>query len=184
VEPAVAEAPEPDDVEAEAAEDVTEAVADDGAEPGADGHPKKKRTRRGTRGGRGRKKPETAVADDAAAADLADNGRSAGPRIHVPPPDLEATADAGEPEPAVDVAAAKVDAAEAPAAESDAPAKKKRSRRGSRGGRKRKKPATNGGDGAAAYGEPETAEPAGGDGVAEYVPMSEWIEDFDASKRA
>ena len=184
VEPAVAEAPEADDVEAEAAEDVTDAVADDGAEPGADGQPKKKRTRRGTRGGRGRKKPETAVADDAAAADAADNGRSAGPRIHVPPPDLEATADAGEPEPAVDAVAAEVDAAELTAAESDAPAKKKRSRRGSRGGRKRKKPATNGGAGAAASDEPETAEPAGDDGVAEYVPMSEWIEDFDASKRA
>jgi hypothetical protein len=37
---------------------------------------------------------------------------------------------------------------------------------------------------AAASDEPETAEPAGDDGVAEYVPMSEWIEDFDASKRA
>jgi ribonuclease G len=202
VEPAVAEAPERDDVEAEAdaAEDVAEAVAEEGAEPAADGQPKKKRTRRGTRGGRGRKKPEAAGAEGDEAADGTDNGRPAAPRIHVPPPDLEATADADEPEPVGEATTAEVDPADATAAEGDAPAKKKRSRRGSRGGRKRKQPATNGDDGAAAAeapataesataeepetAEPATAEPAAGDGVAEYVPMSEWIEDFDASKRA
>jgi hypothetical protein len=161
-------------------EDVTEEGARDSAEPVADGQPNKKRTRRGTRGGRGRKKPEAA---GDAAEDATDNGRPSGPRIHVPPPDLEATDDADEPEPAVD-AVAKVDVAEAPAAEGDTPAKKKRSRRGSRGGRKRKKPATNEGDGTAGSDPPETAEPASDDEVAEYVPMSEWIEDFDASKRA
>jgi len=184
VEPAVAEAAQPDDAEAEVTEDVAEAVAEDSAEPGADGQPKKKRTRRGTRGGRGRKKPEAAAADGAVAADGPDNGRPTGPRIHVPPPDLEATADVEEPEGAVDATAAEIDAAEATAVESDAPPKKKRSRRGSRGGRKRKKPAANGGEVTAGSENPETPEPQGDDGAAEYVPMSEWIEDFDASKPA
>ena len=184
VEPAVAEAAQPDDAEAEVTEDVAEAVAEDSAEPGADGQPKKKRTRRGTRGGRGRKKPEAAAADGAVAADGPDNGRPTGPRIHVPPPDLEATADVEEPEGAVDATAAEIDAAEATAVESDAPPKKKRSRRGSRGGRKRKKPAADGGEVTAGSEDPETPEPQGDDGAAEYVPMSEWIEDFDASKPA
>jgi ribonuclease E len=184
VEPAVAEAAQPDDAEAEVTEDVPEAVAEDSAEPGADGQPKKKRTRRGTRGGRGRKKPEAAAADGAVAADGPDNGRPTAPRIHVPPPDLEATADVEEPEGAVDATAAESDAAEATAVESDAPPKKKRSRRGSRGGRKRKKPAADGGEVTAGSEDPETPEPQGDDGAAEYVPMSEWIEDFDASKPA
>ncbi len=60
------------------------------AEVNADGTPKKKRTRRGTRGGRNRKKPASAATAsdgelDGAAGD--DNGRLA-PRIHVPPADL------------------------------------------------------------------------------------------------
>ena len=77
--------------------------------------------------------------------------------------------------------ATEVDASEDTAAGSESPTKKKRSRRGSRGGRKRKKPATNGGEAVAGAEEPETAEPTGDDEVAEYVPMSEWIEDFDAT---
>ena len=60
------------------------------SEVSADGTAKKKRTRRGTRGGRNRKKP--AAASTASDGELdgaagADNGRLA-PRIHVPPADL------------------------------------------------------------------------------------------------
>jgi hypothetical protein len=73
---------------------------------------------------------------------------------------------------------------------SDGQPKRKRSRRGSRGGRKRRKPAASG-EGPAL----ETADelvgaalgPSSGnhassaeDTVPEYVPMSEWIEDFDS----
>ena len=90
----------------------------------------------------------------------------------------------------------------------DGQPKRKRSRRGTRGGRKRKKPATNGTAGedalteaiedvavAVAVAEPAkaVAEPAKtvdtpGAAVdesppAEYVPMSEWIEDFDSRSR-
>jgi ribonuclease G len=162
-------------------EDVGEDVAESVEEQPAGGQPKKKRTRRGTRGGRGRKKPATAAA--ASDADAPDNGRPTGPRIHVPPADLEA--------PAVEETAAEVPAPESAtaatqeAADSDGAApKKKRSRRGSRGGRKRKKPAAvNDGEEAADSVEPAPAEPDSDDGVPEYVPMSEWIEDFDASRR-
>jgi hypothetical protein len=78
----------------------------------------------------------------------------------------------------------------------DGQPKRKRSRRGSRGGRKRRKPAANGeqvdsevaatseshapdGLDAVVVGEPAAAPaPATGDTPPEYVPMSEWIEDF------
>ncbi len=200
----VTEAPDDDTAdEADEAEDeletVAEVAADHAAEPSADaqsadGQPKKKRTRRGTRGGRGRKKPAAAAAADG--TDATDNGRPAGPRIHVPPADLAAPAAEAVVEPAMEADASEVDgteAADAAPAEAatvvDGPAKKKRSRRGSRGGRKRKKPAMADGEEetaseeATASEELEAAEPAAGDGVPEYVPMSEWIEDFDASRR-
>ena len=98
-------------------EDADAAIEEDEAEPApgevvadADGQPKKKRTRRGTRGGRSRKKPAATAA--ASADDGVDvpadesNGRPA-PRIHVPPSDLAATVVV--PEPATDAGA---DAAE------------------------------------------------------------------------
>jgi hypothetical protein len=65
----------------------------------------------------------------------------------------------------------------------DGQPKKKRSRRGSRGGRKRRKPAANGGEEALSSEEPGEAAPTG-DTAPEYVPMSEWIEDFDSAKRS
>ncbi len=182
--------------EEEETEGPVESVDEDASEPSADGQPKKKRTRRGTRGGRARKKPAVAAAADS--QDAPDNGRPAGPRIHVPPADLETTAAEAVAEPSAD--AGEADAAETAAdatAEAattvDGQAKKKRSRRGSRGGRKRKKPGANGVEEATtseepaatepAAAEPVAAQPAAGDGVPEYVPMSEWIEDFDASRR-
>jgi ribonuclease G len=106
----------------------------DGTEDSAD--KPKKRTRRGSRGGRGRKrKPAGAAATGAAAtgaaADAASgNGAEAPATIHVPDPDL------GRAEPE--------SAAEEPSQDGAAAAPKKRRRRGSRGGRgrKRKTPAS------------------------------------------
>jgi ribonuclease G len=124
---------------------------DDGEQP----QPKKK-TRRGSRGGRGRKKPATAAA-------ASDNGAApVAAKIHVPDPDLEERE-----EPELDVA----DTGSPDGAEEPTP--KKKTRRGTRGGRnRRKKPAT----AAVATAEPEPAareEPS----EWEYVPMSEWGDD-------
>jgi ribonuclease G len=217
---AVAETAEPELVEAEAsepdladepaaAEDAVELeLATEGDEAAADAAPKK-RTRRGSRGGRGRKKTTaTATADDAPAEDgapgpeeepeeepeaaaepapkparAAQGGRKRTPRIHVPAADIAAPAEAEEP---VEASASDADGDEAPASDGQAP--KKRTRRGTRGGRKRRKPSANGqataGEDAAT--EPvevgaavstDPAEPAEADEP--YVPMSEWIEDFD-----
>ena len=72
--------------------------------------------------------------------------------------------------------------AEAAEANDGAP-KRKRSRRGSRGGRKRKKPAAAGDGEAATEAEGDVAEVAVHEGAPEYVPMSEWIDDFEARAR-
>jgi ribonuclease G len=172
--------PEADDLEAdEAAADEPEAesVSTDGTVvPVA---PKKK-TRRGSRGGRGRKKKT------AAAPAVAGNGTGepedvappAAARIHVPDPDL------GEPDESPDE----------PAADgTEPPRPKKKTRRGTRGGRGRKKKtaaavvATGTGGTEEATGSTEVETPA--DSVEEkpsetedvkkpsdweYVPMSEW----------
>jgi ribonuclease G len=199
---------EPDDA-LDAAEDVEDTAV-------ADGQPKKKRTRRGSRGGRGRKKPaatatngEEAAPEAATTAAPSKDGRRAAPRIHIPAsdptPEPEPVPDEpGAAEPVV-TEALQQDAAEGAGATESAPeaaggqaAAKKRTRRGTRGGRKRKKPATAAAaDGAeatdaedaeqvVAVAEPKPA-PASADPdasdpdaePAEYVPMSEWIEDFD-----
>jgi len=165
-EPLVSELPEAEEPEVGAAD----------GQASADAQPKKKRTRRGTRGGRARKKPAAATSDDAGqeAEDESVNGRPA-PRIHVPSPDLEVAATDA-------VVEAPAETAEVEAVGVDGQPKKKRSRRGSRGGRKRRKPAVNGGEEAPASHEPDEVEPAA-DTVPAYVPMSEWIEDFDSAKR-
>jgi hypothetical protein len=63
--------------------------------------------------------------------------------------------------------------------------KRKRSRRGSRGGRKRRKPSTDGSEGSAASsGEELAEETAVATEVPEYVPMSEWIDDFESRSRS
>jgi ribonuclease E len=160
--------------EEEEEEEVAEAeiAAEAAEEPAPAGEqPKKKRTRRGTRGGRGRKKKApTTAASDAIVADAA----KPTPTIHVPPPDL------GKAEPEAE----RVEPEAAPIAEGEAAAdgqpKRKRTRRGTRGGRKRRKPAAS--DNGQPVGDEEAtdAEPAEQEEeVAEYVPMSEWIEDFD-----
>ncbi|MGZ4336207.1 MAG: Rne/Rng family ribonuclease [Gaiellaceae bacterium] len=173
--------PEADDLEAdEPAVDEPEAdavsTADGTGEPAA---PKKK-TRRGSRGGRGRKK-KTAAAPAAAAngtGEPEDVAPPAGARIHVPDPDL-GEADESSDEPAGDG--------------TEPPRPKKKTRRGTRGGRGRKKKtaaamvATGTGGTEEAAGPTEVEKPA--DSVEEkpadtedekkpsdweYVPMSEW----------
>jgi ribonuclease G len=182
-------------VEPEAVE--PEAVEPEAVEAGVDGAPPpKKRTRRGTRGGRGRKKSAAAAAAGAEepsaeepsaeepsgeepSAD--DNGRPA-PRIHVPPADLAVTEVAADEDAPAETESDAVEAAET----SDGAPKRKRSRRGSRGGRKRKKPAAATADGEAPEGEGDVVEVADvvtEDDPPEYVPMSEWIDDFEARAR-
>jgi ribonuclease G len=155
---AVAEAEEveetPEELTAEAAEDLEE----------KEKAPAKKRTRRGTRGGRSRKKKAPA------AGASTEDGAKATPTIHVPPPDLGVgppEEEESEPEPAAESGADETAAA-------DGQPKRKRTRRGSRGGRRRRKsPAANG--------QPEESD-SEAEQPEEYVPMSEWIEDFEASR--
>jgi ribonuclease E len=96
-------------------------------EPLAEQKPKRK-TRRGSRGGRGRKKRAgaTAAASNGGEAEAAPAPVAT---IHVPAPELGAED------------GARVDAEAAPA-DGAQPVKKKRTRRGSRGGRNRRKKAT------------------------------------------
>ncbi|MBA2642897.1 MAG: Rne/Rng family ribonuclease [Actinobacteria bacterium] len=197
---------EPDEEAAElAAEETVIPIDEDDVAPDA---PKKKRTRRGTRGGKSRKKTPTA---SVVAPDPDVDGGTPTPTIHLPPADLGI-----EPAPAAELEQApeteheregEGDATEVDAT-TDGQPKKKRTRRGTRGGRRRRKPTANGeqplasdSDGSAALledlqgeasDEPaETAAPAEKlpDATAEapaeaYVPMSEWIEDFDSRTRA
>src|SRR5438270_380511 len=124
--------------------------------------------RRGSRGGRGRKKkPATEIA---AVPD--GDGAAPAPKIHVPEPTL------GEEEPAETVETEPVSAnGDAQSQDGEAPKPRKKTRRGSRGGRNRpKKPvaaSTNGGgETSAGIEEPEPASD-------EYVLMSEWIDEVD-----
>jgi ribonuclease G len=223
-------------------EDVDEELEDEPEdEPGealeaeAGETPAKKKTRRGSRGGRNRKKKpagataeadgdeavaeaaiETESASDDADAPSADAPSPGAPRIHVPdfelgdggdkkpprkraPAKPKATVDEGTDEIAEAVAAD--EEVEAVVADEDgaepAPAKKK-TRRGSRGGRNRKKPAgataaagaavvesENGAEPAVEEAVPEPvaasgngADPAAESTTDEYVPMSEWLDDL------
>jgi ribonuclease G len=219
------------EVEAETAEAVEDAVAADDEpveapadEDGQPAAPAKKRTRRGSRGGKRRKKaattPDGADADlveqadaDEAAATVEEGEVAAKPapkrrtpRIHVPD-DGAASGDGAETEATTEEAPAAVDGGGESGSAGDGTTPRKRTRRGSRGGRSRKKKAAvaaNGdggepsepgpaetvaveretnGDGAPPRPEPaETAVDGSTDGSpddAGYVPMSEWIEDFD-----
>ena len=189
--------------ELEAEEDEVVAVADEATdEAAADGAAPKKRTRRGTRGGRGRKKKPATAGAAAEGDDAAGNGARATPTIHIPPPDLgveaeEAEVDGAGTEPEPEAQEEPVVESVVETAEADGQPKKKRTRRGSRGGRRRKKPATNGADDQADDDAP-AADETEGEAVAEdeasaeqepeqepeYVPMSEWIEDFDSRSRS
>jgi ribonuclease G len=176
------------------ADDVTEEPAADGAAP------VKKKTRRGSRGGRNRKKKPVAAgteSDPGAEVEALADGEApsaTAPRIHVPDFDLEAKP-AGRtraPKPRPAVVEASDEASDAVPAETEtrdeaAPARKK-TRRGSRGGRNRKKPAAAGAaetdNGAEPQADAVEAQPEpSGNGAEpasdEYVPMSEWLDDLD-----
>ena len=161
------------------AEEETEAAEEVAAEAEPEGEggdrPKRKRTRRGSRGGRRhRKTPAAAAADGEVSAAQDGEQPGAGPRIHLPDvslgePELtEQSANGGESTPRrrsrsrrrpAQAAAAEIGQsgngasaeAEPPAAEepvADGEPKRKRTRRGSRGGRRhRKTPASVAADG-------------------------------------
>jgi ribonuclease G len=158
----------------------------------------KKKTRRGSRGGRKRKKPATG--QTAEAGDAVSERESAGEEtsepthgvtIHVPGDDLgrdgaaePAEPEVSEPEAADDPVTA--EAEEEPAVE-EAPKPKKKTRRGSRGGKNRKKKpataATNGTEANEAAEQPqEEPDPQSTNGDFEYVPMSEWGDELDRSR--
>ncbi|MBA2741990.1 MAG: Rne/Rng family ribonuclease [Actinobacteria bacterium] len=218
------------EVELEVEDDVELGVAAE-AESGADevatdSAPAKKRTRRGSRGGKGRKKkPAASDVPEGEGDAAAGNGARGTPTIHMPPPDLGVASQAErtepvrtEPDEAVPAVADPTSAATeleaepvAESAEADGAPKKKRTRRGTRGGRKRRKPATNGATAVAVADAPaaqpatevvdaegeaeerkhedrhedrhEGAQEGAQEGKQEYVPMSEWIEDFDSRSR-
>ncbi len=174
-------ADEPVAEEEEAAEENPEEPAEEAPGASADGPPPaKKRTRRGTRGGRNRKKKTaatTAVAADASNgseptdtvlpdtaqdvveqdAEASANGDGGGPVIHVPDRALGADGDGDGPA-----------------------APRKRTRRGTRGGRNRKKkPAADGATAAVEAPDDVSAVEAApgaanGDDNWGYTPMSEW----------
>jgi ribonuclease G len=121
----------------------------------------KKKTRRGSRGGRGRKKKPTAAVEIAAENGAGEPEQIEKPiaKIHVPAPDLGEREDAVEEEP--------------PADGTEAAKPKKKTRRGTRGGRNRKRKTTVAA--AAVTGEPAEAEP---EEKWDYVPMSEWEDEL------
>jgi predicted RNA-binding protein with TRAM domain len=174
--------PEADELEAdeiEADEREAEAVATTDGEPTV--APKKK-TRRGSRGGRGRKKKTAAAPAEAenGTGEPEDVAPPAAARIHVPDPGL------GEPDESLDE----------PAADgTEPPRPKKKTRRGTRGGRGRKKKTAaavvgTGTDGNQEAGRPEEEKPSGSveekpsdseeekPSDWEYVPMSKWDDDL------
>ncbi|HEY2371874.1 MAG TPA: ribonuclease E/G, partial [Gaiellaceae bacterium] len=183
-EAAVAVEAEPD--EADASEDEADATEDE-AET-APAAPAKKKTRRGSRGGKNRKKATTPAAGAGPAAAEPEAGEQAeAPEkkvtIHLPADDLGEKP--AEEEPAAEEPAAEPEAVEAPSENGDAPAPaKKKTRRGSRGGKNRRKraaaEATNGAEPAAEAAEPAEEAPRNGaqDEDWSYVPMSEWEDEF------
>jgi ribonuclease G len=138
----IEEAPEAEGEQPEAAEAEPAVEKPEAAEPAVE--KPKKRTRRGSRGGRGRKKKPAVVTDVAAETDAPEAaGDGAGPKIHVPPADLGREA---EPE---------QQAAEAMSVNGEEPPKpRKRTRRGTRGGRRRRRPASTKSGGAATAEKP------------------------------
>ncbi len=164
--------------------------------------PVKRKTRRGSRGGRNRKKtPASATTDGEAASEsettvtihLPDDDLGRKPKVEKEPAaSAEPAAEAEEPEAETEVADG-----------DEAPAPKKKTRRGSRGGRNRKKKpaaATNGSE-PESDAEPEPAlEPDESGEVStepgrapaavppelaanwEYVPMSEWADEVERNR--
>ena len=198
-------AEQPEDGAAESESEVEEEPTDAVAEVAEldESAPVKKKTRRGSRGGRNRNKkpgaaPEGTEPAKAAEPDAgAESSSTTTPRIHVPELELEEkpparkrtpkpkpqpSAEEGEGEAVEQVVAAVAE--ETDGAEATPP--KKKTRRGSRGGRNRKKPAAaaaaeNGAE-PLAEAEEQVAAPTDNGAEAtsdEYVPMSEWLDDLD-----
>ena len=158
--------------EALAEEPVVPDETDPVVEEAAEKPTPKKKTRRGSRGGRGRKKAakpvEAAALEDGDGA-VPSDGTAPEPRIHVPDPTL-----GQEPElPASEPVSAD---GNSQSEDGEAPKPRKKTRRGSRGGRnRRKKPVA-----ADANGGRETTPAADPEPVSDaYVPMSEWIDEVD-----
>jgi ribonuclease G len=157
-EPAAAEAGAAVTAEEEPAAEAEEA---DGAEAtveaeteAGEGTAAKKRTRRGSRGGRKRRKKPTEGAEESA-ADEAEDAEETEPAAEAEPEEVAAEAEPG----AVTIHLPDEDLGrdeEAEEGEGEAQTPKKRTRRGSRGGRRRRKPAAANG----AEAETDAAEPA------------------------
>jgi ribonuclease G len=172
--------------------EVEEAEAETGEENGDEAPKPKKKTRRGSRGGRKRKKTPAAGAG-AEAGDETEgqpddaSEPSRGVTIHVPGDDLgrEGAAEPEAPQPtepeAVEPEAPQTDVADEPvtAEAEETPKPKKKTRRGTRGGRNRKKPATAAQNGAEAPAATLPEEPESANGDFDYVPMSEWADELE-----
>ncbi|HJQ51235.1 MAG TPA: Rne/Rng family ribonuclease [Gaiellaceae bacterium] len=182
--PVVVEEPEADTEEKVEGEEAAE--AEEAPKP-------KKKTRRGSRGGRKRKKPATAETPETVEAGLeAESSAEETPEppravtIHVPGDDLGRD---GAVEPAEPATSEPEVADEPTSAEAEeAPKPKKKTRRGSRGGKNRKKkPATAATTNGAETGESseqlqDDPEQQSTNGDFEYVPMSEWGDELDRSR--
>ena len=207
------ESEEPAEEPGEAVEALTEPADETAADGDEVAAPPRKRTRRGSRGGRRRKKPPAtaAAAGDGSVAEREEaepeeavevepeppaetptrpRSRRRTPRIHVPDVDARPGEPAtdGDGEAPAEIATRNGEPADEGAAAGDAPAEdtappKKRTRRGSRGGRnrRRKAPAATEGneEGAVATAEPESPAPTGTPREGGYVPMSEWIDELE-----
>jgi ribonuclease G len=155
------------EVEAEEAEAEAEEAEAEEAEVGeaAEAAPPKKKTRRGTRGGRSRKTKtaaapveganggQPAAAEEAPVDEEADV--PAAPVIHLPGRELEA-------------------AEQSENGDEPAPPRKRPTRRGSRGGRNRKKKTATAASAAPAAVETEPEQQEGGSAEWEYTPVSDW----------
>ncbi len=129
---------EPEQKTAEVEAEPQQVAAGAEAQPAAEADKPKRKTRRGSRGGRRRRKPATATAAAAASTDGKPDADGAGPaaeaeaRIHVPDRELGRA----------EVKAETSGNGAEPTEGGEAPKPRKRTRRGSRGGRnRRKKPA-------------------------------------------
>jgi predicted RNA-binding protein with TRAM domain len=187
-ESAAEEAPEAIAADAEEAEEPEE--PEEAAEAEETGAEPKKRTRRGSRGGRGRKKKPAAGAQAGAEAQVAagDQAEPAepeteaqGPRIHLPSDDLGRDEETVQEAPAAETVQEEAPAEEKQeqaAGEGEPAPAKKRTRRGTRGGRGRKRTP------AAAAAEATADEPSDDGKPAatewDYVPMSEWEDEVRA----
>jgi ribonuclease G len=209
------DAPDDEDVDAEPEldedEDEGEPEDDEAPEavaPVAGATPAKKKTRRGSRGGKNRKKPAgtAAVAKPAEAETDTPEPEAETPEvekkvtIHLPADNLGRKDAEAAPKPvdAPEAAAAEEGPAEAPSENGAATPAKKKTRRGSRGGKNRRKrtaaTATVGGANGAEPAiavvetvetvEPEAVEEPSTNGAPEddwgYVPMSEWVDELES----